>query len=100
MKTLRLDHAAARKALAIGLLLVFAAIGSAASTSTVSATVLAPTQVPAAPARSTDGSYYITEPGVYSGHHFDCPGLSAAQFCVKIWTEGGVHLDNFWITTS
>jgi hypothetical protein len=59
-----------------------------------------PAQVPSAPARSADGSYYITEPGFYSGYHFDCPGISLTSYCVKIWTEGGVHLDNFWVTTN
>ncbi len=97
MKSLPVPRTAIRVAAAFSLLVLFTA---AALTPAPVSEASPAGQVPAMPARSTDGSYYITEPGVYSGHHFDCPGLSAAQYCVKIWTEGGVHLDNFWITTS
>jgi hypothetical protein len=99
MKTLNLKLSATRTALSVGLLLVVAAFVSSVSTSTASAAAVAPAKVPTAPARSADGTYYITEPGVYSGH-FDCPGISTAQFCVHVWNDQGVVLENFAITTS
>jgi hypothetical protein len=98
MKTLQPTHVAARLA-SVALLLIMAAVASASFTSTASAASVAPAQVPTMPGRSADGTFYITEPGVYSGH-FDCPGISTPQFCVHVWTEGGVVLENFLITTS
>lgn len=99
MKTLNLDLLTAWKMLAFGLLLVLASVGSAVSAPVADAAGAAPSRVPSMPAKSADGSYYITQPGVYSGQ-FDCPGISASQFCVQVWTDQGVVLENFAITTS
>ena len=89
-------------AMLAGLLVVAitAATGGPSSTPpSVSAAPIA-TQWQPMPWKAADGTYYITEPGIYSGYHFDCYGISTNEFCVHIWTEGGVQLDNFWVTTT
>ena len=57
------------------------------------------TQVKSLPARSADGTYYITDPGVYSGNA-TCGNIPAAAYCVHIWESGGVTLQDFTITTA
>ena len=99
MKTRRFGLSAAWKVLVLGLLLVLAAGSSGVSAPVASAAGVAPSRVPSMPGKSADGSYYITEPGVYSGR-FDCPGISASQFCVHVWNDQGVVFENFAITTS
>ncbi len=51
------------------------------------------------PARSNDGTFYITDPGVYSGKA-SCGNIGSTAHCVHIWESGGVTLQDFTITTA
>ena len=64
-----------------------------------------PTIVPTAvstralPAKSPDGTYYITQTGIYSGTA-TCGNIGAGAHCVHIWNSNGVVLQDFTITTA
>jgi hypothetical protein len=66
------------------------------------ATPIIPTPAPsvkALPAKSTDGTYYIREPGVYSGNA-TCGNIGGSAHCVHIWNSNGVTLQDFTITSA
>ena len=62
---------------------------------------IAPTAVSTRPlpARSPDGTYYITQTGIYSGTA-TCGNIGAGAHCVHIWNSNGVVLQDFSITTA
>lgn len=68
-------------------------------------TVIPPTATPTppplsnCPARSGDGTFYITAPGTYGGCVFVCGNIGANAHCVHIWNSGGVTLQDFSIQT-
>ncbi|HEX5142139.1 MAG TPA: right-handed parallel beta-helix repeat-containing protein [Dehalococcoidia bacterium] len=51
------------------------------------------------PPPSWDGTYYITQPGTYSGDA-SCPGIAITQHCVHLWNPAGITLEDFSVTTS
>ena len=51
------------------------------------------------PSRSSDGTFYITQPGTYSGS-VSCPDIRATQHCVHLWNSNGITLQDFTITSS
>lgn len=51
------------------------------------------------PARSADGTYYITSPGTYSGNA-SCGNIGASAHCVHVWNSNGVTLQDFTITSA
>jgi hypothetical protein len=55
-------------------------------------------QVQPPPAQASDGTYYLTTPGTYSGD-FSCPGISPVQHCVNLRATG-ITLQDFTIATS
>lgn len=74
-------------------------------TLTPTPTSLPPTATPTSvlspcPAKTTDGTYYITNPGVYGGCVFTCGNIGGNAHCVHIWNSNGVTLQDFSITTA
>ena len=51
------------------------------------------------PPRSGDGTFYIRQPGTYSGSA-SCPDIAATQHCVHLWHSSGITLQDFSITSS
>lgn len=62
-------------------------------TATATPTPLSP------PAKSADGTYYLTQTGVYSGT-FNCGNIGSSAHCVHIWNSNGVTLQDFTITST
>ena len=57
-----------------------------------------PTNVKPLPAKSADGTYYIREPGIYSGNA-TCGNIGGGAHCVHIWNSNGVTLQDFTIVS-
>ena len=60
------------------------------------ATATPPANIRQIPQRSTDGTYYITQPGIYTGVA-SCGAIAAGAHCVHIWNSNGVTLQDFSI---
>ena len=69
------------------------------STPALTSTPTTSVQVKPLPARSADGTFYITDPGVYSGN-VTCGNIGSTAHCVHIWESQGVTLQDFAITTA
>jgi hypothetical protein len=67
------------------------------ATPTIAATAT-PTPRPP-PVKAADGTYYLTQAGVYAGN-FTCGNISASAHCVHIWNSNGVILQDFTITSA
>jgi hypothetical protein len=51
------------------------------------------------PPRSSDGTFYLTKPGTYSGS-VSCPNIAATQHCVHLWNSSGITLQDFSMSSS
>jgi hypothetical protein len=51
------------------------------------------------PAKAADGTYYLTQTGVYSGNA-SCGNIGNTAHCVHIWNSSGVILQDFTITST
>lgn len=58
-----------------------------------------PTVVKPLPARSGDGTYYITEAGVYSGNAV-CTNSASSNYCVHLWNSNGITLQDFTVNSN
>jgi hypothetical protein len=78
---------------------------TAVPTATPVAPTATPTFTPTAvstrplPAKAADGTYYLTQTGVYSGNA-SCGNIGTTAHCVHIWNSNGVTLQDFTITST
>ena len=50
------------------------------------------------PPKAADGTYYLTQPGTYSGNA-TCGNIGGGAHCVHIWNSNGVTLQDFTIVS-